>query len=56
MTTGPLWECAPTFLSRRAGQARVRKAKSDYESVITSCQDQFTSRNQVQPVRPAAQF
>jgi len=28
-------------------QACIQKAKSDYQSAITSCQDQFTSRNQI---------
>jgi hypothetical protein len=28
-------------------QACIQKAKSDYQSALTSCQDQFTSRNQI---------
>jgi hypothetical protein len=28
-------------------QACILKAKSDYQSAITTCQDQFTSRNQI---------
>jgi len=31
----------------QARQACYQKAKSDYQSAITSCQDQFTTRNQV---------